>query len=406
MKRILFIESNRDGTVGGSYYSLLYLMQGLNKSKYELHIIFCQDNMLVPEFKKVTPHVYINNFGPSQSIPLKTLGDMIKWPYRVLDKLLLKQFKLKRIINEIKPDLVHLNNGYACMHEWMLAGFLSGIKVLAHDRGTEYPCNMQTKIFVRLLDVIMCVSESFKNNVEQQHLKPKRIRRVYDGIRIDSFNDIDPLAGAKVKKEFSIADGQFVVGIVGNIIRWKGQLVVLQAIKEVKKIIPDIKCLIIGKVAQRSEDYKKELDAYVQDNNLAGNIIFTGFRTDIPIILSILNILIHASIDPEPFGLVVLEGMAMRKPVIATNLGGPSEIVLQNETGKLVPSNDPKSLAEAILYCLSNRDKAREMGERGRQRFVEMFSSDKMVEETEKVYDEIFQDKMSPRSYFGDIPSK
>ena len=125
MKKILFIESNRDNTVGGSYYSLLYLMQGLNKSKYELHIIFCQDNMLVPELRKVTPYVYINNFGPSQSIPLKTPGDVIKWPYRVLDKLLLKQIKLKRIIDEIKPDLVHLNNGYACMHEWMLACSLS-----------------------------------------------------------------------------------------------------------------------------------------------------------------------------------------------------------------------------------------------------------------------------------------
>jgi glycosyltransferase involved in cell wall biosynthesis len=406
MKRILFIESNRDGTVGGSYYSLLYLMQGLNKSKYELHVLFCQDNMLVPEFKKVTPHVYINNFGPSQSIPVETFTDVLKWPYRVLDKLLLKQFALKKIIDEIKPDLVHLNNGYACMHEWMLACALWGIKVLAHDRGTEYPCNRQTKLFVRLVDVIMCVSDSFKGNVVRQHLKPKRIRRVYDGIRVDAFHDIAPSASAQVKKEFGIADGQFAVGIVGNIIRWKGQLVVLQAIKEVKKVIPDIKCLIMGKVAQRSEDYKKELDDYVLTHGLEKNIIFTGFRTDIPDILSVLNILIHASIDPEPFGLVVLEGMAMRKPVIATNVGGPAEIVLQNETGVLVPANDPESMADAIVYCLSNKDKANEMGERGRQRFVEMFSSDKMVEETEKVYEEIFQQRESPQVLRGQVRSE
>jgi glycosyltransferase involved in cell wall biosynthesis len=381
-------------------------MQGLDKSKYELHIIFCQDNMLVPEFRKVTPHVYINNFGPSQSIPVKTAGDVIKWPYRVLDKLLLKQFPLKKIIDEIKPDLVHLNNGYACMHEWMLACSLWGIKVLAHDRGTEYPCNIQTKVFVRLLDMIMCVSDSFKENVIRQHLKPKNVRRVYDGIKVDAFHDIDPSVSAMVRKEFGIADGQFVVGIVGNIIRWKGQLVVLKAIKEVKKQIPDIKCLIMGKVAQRSEDYKEELDAYVRNDGLEKNIIFTGFRTDIPNLLSILNILIHASTDPEPFGLVVLEGMAMRKPVIATNVGGPAEIVLQNETGILVPPNDPKSMARAIVYCLSNRNKARVMGERGRQRFVEMFSSDKMVEETEKVYEEIFQQRESPSLYSGQVRSE
>jgi glycosyltransferase involved in cell wall biosynthesis len=392
MKKILFIESNRDGTVGGSYYSLLSLMQGLNKSKYELHVMFCQDNMLISEFKKVSPHVYINNFGPSQSIPVKTAGDVIKWPYRVVDKLLLKQFKLKRIIHEIKPDLVHLNNGYACMHEWMLACSLAGIKVLAHDRGTEYPCNTQTKLFVRLLDAIICVSDSFKDNVVRQRLRPKRIRRVYNGISIDSFQNTDPSESGRIKKEFGVMDGQPLVGIVGNIIRWKGQLVVLQAIKEVKKTVPDIKCLIMGKVAQRSEDYKEELDAYVRDNDLGNNIIFTGFRTDVPTILNALNILIHASVEPEPFGRVVLEGMAMRKPVIATNFGGPTEIVLQYETGVLVPPNDPEKMADAINYCLSNKERAREMGERGHQRFVEMFSSDKMVEGVDKVYDEIFNE--------------
>jgi len=392
MKRILFIESNRDGTVGGSYYSLLYLMQGLNKSKYELHIMFCQDHMLIPEFKKVTPHVYVNNFGPSQSIPLETAADIVKWPYRVLDKLLLKQFKLNRIIKEIKPDLVHLNNGYASMHEWMLAGYLHGIKVLAHDRGTEYPCNRQTKYVVRLIDTIMCVSDSFRDRAVHQNLKPKRIRRVYDGIRVDTFENIDPSGSARVKKEFAITNGRPVVGIVGNIIRWKGQLVVLQAIKEVRKTIPDIKCLIIGKVAQRSEDYKEEMDAYVRNNDLGGNIIFTGFRTDVPLLLNVLDILIHASTDPEPFGLVVLEGMAMSKPVIATNLGGPAEIVVQNETGMLVPANDPKAMADAVVFCLSSKERAREMGERGRKRFLEMFTSTRMVAETEKVYDEIFEE--------------
>lgn len=391
MKKILFIESNRDGTVGGSYYSLLSLVQGLDKSKYEPHILFCQDNMLVSEYRKATPHVYINNFGPSHSIPLESAGDVLKWPYRVIDKLLLKQFMLKRIIDEIKPDLVHLNNGYGCMHEWILACSLSGIKVLAHDRGTEYPCNRQTKLFARLLDAIICVSDSFKDNVVQQGLKPKRLRRVYNGIRVDAFENSGPSGSDSIKKELGIAEGQPVVGIVGNIQRWKGQLVVLQAIRELKKTDPDIKCLLIGKVAQRSEDYKEELDAYVRNEGLGDNIIFTGFRTDIPAILGALDIVIHASVEPEPFGRVILEGMAARKPVIATNFGGPTEIVLPYETGVLVTPNDPQNMADAVRYCLSDKDRARAMGERGRRRFVEMFSSEKMVEAVEKVYEEIFQ---------------
>ena len=75
MKKILYIEANTDGTIGGSYYSLLYLLQGLDKTRYEPHVMFCQENVLIPEFKAITPYVYINNFGPSGNGPAKTLNN-------------------------------------------------------------------------------------------------------------------------------------------------------------------------------------------------------------------------------------------------------------------------------------------------------------------------------------------
>lgn len=391
MKKILYIEANRDGTVGGSYYSLLYLVQGLDKTKYEPHIWFCQDNFLVPEFKKVTPHIYINNFGPSVSSPLEHINDFIKWPYRFFTKIILKQFKLKRIINKIKPDLIHLNNGYAAMHEWMLAGYLHNIKTVAHDRGTRYPCSFQTKLFVRFLDAIISVSDSYKKNVVMQNLKVKRLYRVYNGLDLEKIvNKSDVKNKYICKKEFGIVDNKPVVGIIGNIDKWKGQYVVLRAIKEVKKKHPEIKCLIVGKVALRSGNYKQELDKYIIDNDLKENIIFTGFRNDVPDILSLLDIMIHASIEPEPFGRVILEGMAAAKPIVATNSGGTPEQIIDGETGILVPMNDSGKMADAIIYYLSDMKMAKEIGEKGRQRLIEIFSIKKMAEETEKVYEDIF----------------
>lgn len=393
VKKILFIEANRDGTVGGSYYIILYIVQRLDKTKYEPHILFCQENELIPEFKKVTPHVYVNNFGPSGSEPVNDFDDLIKWPYRFLKQTILKQPKLKQIINKIKPDLVHLINGYHSMHEWMLACYLHGIKVVAHDQGTTYPCSFRTKLFVRFLDAIISCSDSFKNNVIRQNLKVKRLIRIYNGLDIEQFkNKINCQNINNIVQEFDIKKEQPIIGIVGNIMRWKGQIVVLQAIKEIKNFYPDIKCLIIGKVALRSETYKQELDKYIIDNNLKNNITFTGFRNDVPGVLSLLDIMIHASIEPEPFGMVLLEGMAMQKPIIATKAGGPVEIIADGETGMLVPMNNPNKMAEAIIYLLSNKNKRIEMGEKGRKRLIEMFSKDKMVDEIEKLYKDIFTD--------------
>lgn len=388
-KRILYIEANRDGTIGGSYYSLLYLLQGLNKDKYEPHVLFCQDNALIPEFKKVTPYVYVNDFGPSSSnVANGMLSSVIKWPYRLVIDVILKQPRLLKIIKEIQPDLVHLNNGYSTMHEWMLACRLSGIKVVAHDRGTRSPCSFRTKLFVRLLDAIICVSESYKQNVVKQHLRVRRVCRIYNGL------DPDAMAlsqnKGELKKEFHVRDNQPLIGIVGNIDRWKGQIVVLKAVNIVKNHYPNIKCLIVGAVCKGAEGYKEELDKYIDDNELRESITFTGFRKDIPDILNILDIFIHSSIEPEPFGRVILEAMAMGVPVIATDAGGPTEIIENGVSGILVPMNDSDSMAEAVAYLLSNPEATRDVGEKGKQRLKELFSTKRMVGETEKAYEEIF----------------
>jgi glycosyltransferase involved in cell wall biosynthesis len=392
MKKILYIEANRDGTIGGSYYSLLYLVQGLNKAKYEPHIMFCQENALIPEFKKVTPYVYVNDFDPSISAPANSFRDVIKWPYRFLLELILKQFDLKKIINQIRPDLVHLNNGYAAMHEWVLAGYLNKIKVVSHDRGTRAPCSLRTKFIVRFVDAIISVSDSYKRNVTNQKLKVRRTVRVYNGLDPHLLEARGDALGhsRNLRKEFNIHPGDPIVGIVGNVDGWKGQLVVAQAIEKVRHLYPNIKCLIVGKTPVGAETYEREIREYILKNHLEENILLLGFRRDISQILNVLDILIHASIEPEPFGRVILEGMAAKKPIVATNSGGTPEQIVDGETGLLVPMGDADKMAEALHYFLSDMKRANEMGEKGRKRLISLFSVKNMVDEIEKIYEDIF----------------
>ena len=361
------------------------------KSKYEPHVLFYQDNVLIPEFKKVTPHVYVNDLNPSVSAPVRTLGDFVKWPYRLFRDIFMPQLKIRKILNIIEPDMIHSGNGYAALHEWMLACYLNKIKFIAHDRGTRYPCSMRTKFFVRFLDATISVSNAYMENLTRQNLKVKRIRRVYNGLDVEQM--VAQNVGFdrnKLKAEFNISENGPIIGILGNIDRWKGQLVVLLAVNSVKKIYPNIKCLIVGPVCGGSEPYNAQLDIYINENNLSETVIFFGYRKDVPNILSILDILIHASIEPEPFGRVILEGMAAGKPIIGTNSGGTPEQIVDGETGILVPMNDDEGMAQAMLFYLNDMKRAKVMGEHETQRLIEMFGIKRMVVETEKVYEEIF----------------
>src|SRR5262249_34362936 len=113
-----------------------------------------------------------------------------------------------------------------------------------------------------------------------------------------------------------------------------------------------------------------------------------GFRSDAQSILNASDLFVLPSMA-EPFGLVILEAMALSKPVIATNAGGPKEIVVPGETGVLVPPSDSGALATAILNLLADPEGARVMGAAGGQRYLERYTAERMAKETLEVYREV-----------------
>jgi glycosyltransferase involved in cell wall biosynthesis len=118
-------------------------------------------------------------------------------------------------------------------------------------------------------------------------------------------------------------------------------------------------------------------------------IIFTGMRSDVPSVVNVLDVLIHASLDPEPFGRVLLEGMALNKPVITNDIGAGPEIVVDNQTGLVVKHGDSQELARAIQWILNNPKEAAEMGTRGRIRLEENFHIRKHIDRLETLYGSI-----------------
>jgi glycosyltransferase involved in cell wall biosynthesis len=391
-KRILYIESNKDGTIGGSYISLLYLLQGLDKEKYEPVVMFCEPNVMIPDYEKVA-EVMIYDFDPSVYMPVENATEAIRFIPKFLKHVVFKQPPLMRKLREIKPDLVHLNNGYIHSHEWMLACRLSGIPVIAHDRGSRPPTSRQSKLFSRLLDATISVSDAFLQNVLSENLKPRHACRVYNGLDTSMLDEFkSPQDRRRLRGELGVGEDEILIGTVGNIDYFKGQIVFVKAMREVLRSHGNVRSIIVGKTALLAEEYEEEIRRYIAENGLDDRIALLGFRKDVPALLNAMDIFVHASIGPEAFGRVILEAMAMAKPIIGTDGGGTPEQVIDHETGLLVPMNDVPAMAAALDELVSDMDAARRMGAGALRRLEENFTIAKMVEGVEEIYEMIFSE--------------
>jgi glycosyltransferase involved in cell wall biosynthesis len=161
-----------------------------------------------------------------------------------------------------------------------------------------------------------------------------------------------------------------------SISAWKGQEVVVRALIDVVKRYRDIVCLFVGDATPGDIPYKQRLESLVAEHGLEKNVRFTGFQKTPADYLNLMSIVLHASVDPEPYGMVVLEAMALKKPVIASRAGGPTEVVVDGKTGFTYPPGDAAGLATRLVSLLDNPAEAAAMGQRGYQRLVADFSQD------------------------------
>jgi len=198
---------------------------------------------------------------------------------------------------------------------------------------------------------------------------------VHDGTNPESPPATDPLA-----------QGLFRIGLIGRISPWKGQHVFIQAAAQVTRRFPGAKFLIIGAALFGEDEYEREVRQLARQLGLENVVQFTGFCTDVKQAISELDLVVHASTKGEPFGQVIVEGMAAGKPVVATNGGGVPEIVQDGMTGILVPMGDVPAMAEAICRICADPVSARIMGSNGKKRIAEHFTIEQTARKVESVY--------------------
>jgi len=365
MKKVnILYLTNTGNIIGGGEISLLDLLHGLDKEKFNPLIVCPFKGNLTEAIEKLGIEVEI--------VQMKRLK--IPNPFLFIDSII----KLSRILKDRKILLVHAN-GSRCAIYGAIACKIVKVPIIWHVRILESD-GLIDRFLAKFSSIIIVNSNAVKERFKW--LKDKsRLEVIYNGIDLKKFSN--SFKGEKIRKEFGFDIEMPIVTTIGRLDWYKAHQYFLQAAEKVKKIIPNVRFLIVGDGERR--DYLENL---VKELGISENIVFAGNRKDIPEILNAIDIFVISSVS-EGFGRVVVEAMACEKPVVATRVGGIVEIVEDGITGKLVPPKNSEALAEAIIELLNNKEESKNMGIAGRKRAERMFDIDENIKRTENLYKKI-----------------
>ena len=239
-------------------------------------------------------------------------------------------------------------------------------------------------LVTRLSTVVAVVSHAVRRHIlEDCPSQGSKIRVILDGIDVAAFQNGN---GNKVRRELGIPPDSFLVGMVGKVCRWKGQLLLADAAQIVSKQRDDVYFLAVGGVFDDEMHFMASFRNAVASNNLSRNFVISDYRSDIRDVMNVFDVFVLPSTEPDPCPLVVLEAMAAGKAVIASRHGGPLEQVAEGETGLLFTPGSADSLAAAIIALLDDPDRARAMGGDGQKRASAHFSVERYAHDFESLY--------------------
>lgn len=397
--KILYCENNVDGTVGGSYYSLLYLVKNLDRRRYHPVVIFYTDHGLLWAYQEagVETHVWRKadsfTFGEARHRiwkwlgPLRQLALIGQKALNFVCGFLLPAFQRAHYLRQHGIRLVHLNNSVLYNHDWMLAAKLAGVRCVTHERGINDWFSPSARYFGKGLDAVICISGAVQKNMCDQGADFGNLVVIHNGLDPGSMQvEVD---SQKLRVVYGFAPDAIVVGMVGNIKAWKGQDTLIRAISSVCKILPSVRCLLVGDTSPSDKEYEQSLHVLVNSLGVEQHVVFAGFQRNVTDFLMLCDLVVHASVLPEPFGRVILEAMACKKPVVGARAGAIAEIIDEGVTGLTVPPGDFDALAYAIVEMIRDREALSRMGEEGYRRLVSQFHISKNVDATQHLYERI-----------------
>ena len=238
------------------------------------------------------------------------------------------------------------------------------------------------------VDRVLAISEVIHKNVlETTPMSPDRVVTLHDAIDTEAFS-LARVDRQRARRQFGFGDDITVIGFVGRFSPGKGHEEFLEAANILRKTYPGAHFLIVGEASHGEQRYEHKIRTECLALGLQNIVTFAGYRRDIPEVMAALDIFAFPS-HAESFGVVLIEAMAMERPVVSTNCDGVLDIVVDGETGIFVNPRKALELAHALGRLIDNQQLRERMGKAGRKRVEELFDQRKQMLKLEALYREL-----------------
>lgn len=397
-KKILYVENGIG--YGGAIICLRHLVRHLDRNRFEPLVVTGRTS---PDYQaigneaqwKYIPDRYFDNVSLRRRLAKQAWLNKVPSLHFISKQLLARGddlfnflpffLRLLWLAKCFRVDLIHANNEPFCNRAALLVAKVLQIPCICHIRGGDHEGSQLMQWTYSLPDHFISVSHWVAKSLQENlHIAANIISVVYDGIALEKLNI--HADGTQFRDTYHVADDDFAVGLVGLLIPWKGQVLFLEAAKLLRSKIPCLKMLIIGGTPDDCIAYEDLLRQRVKDEQLTEMIIFTGHISSMETVYNGLDVVLSASTQPEPLGTVVIEAMAMGRPIIAPNHGGAAEMIRHDETGLLFDPGDMQSLANAIEKLCCSKSLRVKLGENARSAALKSFAVEDHVRHIQSIY--------------------
>jgi glycosyltransferase involved in cell wall biosynthesis len=376
MKIFQILEFNQFNT--GSVHQMFQAAAGLRERGHEVTVVSRPDATLAQ--KCADAGVGFRGFPFRNQLDVRTIRG------------------LRELVREKQPDVIHVHKGLA--HALALhATWSHPVGAFVVNRGVSFPLDLwnRGKYRTRRVDRVVTVCQQIKDViVSSGGLPDDKVQVVYAGTDVALF-DPERWHARTFREEKGIPAGKFLIAQVG-VRDWKGWKELVDSAGDVLPRHPDVHLALVG---CRNDTERGEVASYAASNGLSANVTAVEYRTDMANVFAACDLIVDASWAGTGITGTVREGMAMRKPVIATNAGGNHELVSSRDVGWLVPMKDRAALTAAILDVIEDRVRAEQVARNAREHVVNGFSKELRITRLESLYGAILSEakrKLPPPS--------
>ena len=322
------------------------------------------------------------------TLPLKTKNIL---------KLYINSWRLSKIIKDYGVTIVHARSRAPAWSAYWAAK-RCGVHFMTTFHGTYGlgPWGIK-KIYNQVMtfgERVIAISNHIKEHIIKNYgTDENKIRLIARCVNMENFNVETTSAERMIKllEENNIPEDKPLVTLIGRLTNWKGQKLLVEALNKIKD--EDFHCLLIGDDQGRVK-YTEELHQKIEQYGMSDRYTFIRHVNDVPAAMMLSEVVLSTSIEPEAFGRIAIEGQAMGRIVVASNIGGSKETVIDSVTGKLFESNNADDLAQAIRWALHlSKEEREKIGAAAIKNVKEHFTKQIMCDKTIKVYEEFMNPK-------------